>query len=154
MEVTSGTTGNQRSECLCEYVGRDLQAPLAGAEVLCTETARGGRLLPCAGSSAALGARGASPSRTPGPQRWGLSGNRPNVGTRQRSGLLGLDSLFLEEDGSFGGGRRFLPEGSAEAGVWRGKGGRRGGRARAEPATLWILDWTPVHGRKPVPSAP
>lgn len=69
---------------------------------------------------------------------------------------MGLESLFLEEAGTFGEGRRFLPEGQRGGEPVRGVGrkeGRKSGRVREEPVTLQILDWTPVNGRKLVSSA-
>lgn len=58
--------------------------------------------------------------------------------------LVGI--AVLEEDGTFGEGRCFLPEGQCHGKPVNGVG-------RKETVTCWILDWTQGNGWKPVPRA-
>lgn len=66
------------------------------------------------------GTRSMSCPCTPGPQGWELPGDSPKVRRQQRRALAGLHSLFLEEAGTFGKGRCFLPEGQHSGETVRG----------------------------------
>lgn len=118
----------------------------------CTEIALRGWLLVCTGSPAILRGMGSIFfSGIPGPQGWGLSGDAPNTGTRQRRGLAGLDSLFLEEARTFGEGRRVLSEGGGEP--VRGVGRKEGRVEKCEKSRSPFGFWTrlPLMGGRRFP---
>lgn len=72
----------------------------------------------------------------------GAAGGPPNRGTQQRTGLAGLDSLFLEEAGTFGERRRFLPEGQRGGKPVHGVGRKEGRVEEHEKSQSPFGFWT------------
>lgn len=72
----------------------------------------------------------------------GAARGPPSMGTWQPRGLAGLDSLFLEEAGTFGEGRRFLPEGQRGGEPVRGVGRKEGRVEEREESQSPFGFWT------------